>query len=260
MNRTKPLPNHRQGVREVMLDREGKVLAVISATRISYTPERVTTYQRPEVDGFVVRCINDNGVAKISLNRYMPQLDTITPVMEDIDLTHRILSKLDPELVDWLKDVVENNLPNLLPAGFGWDGIMTATEYSKHERIRDLFIAQNDCDEKEAALLKSLVNEAVKTSTMYLKLDWNEAYKIVGGVIPVQRFLPNETKVYVVTFDKEGNRTLHLVRRPIHVGGKVCNKPEVFKVPEGTVRAVLLRTCVMVDTLKTYGVSIDLFK
>lgn len=256
--RIKTLPNHREGVREVMINHEGKVLAVISATRISYSPERVTTYQRPEVDGFVVRCTDNNGTPKITLNRYVPQLDTITPVAEDIDLAHRIITKLDPDLITWLKDVVHCKLSNLLPAGFGWDGVMTSTEYAKHERVRDLFIAPNDWSEKDAIWFKNIANEAVRTSAVYLKLDWNDAFKLGNGVIPIQRFLESETKVYVVTFDKVGNRTLHLVRRPIHVG-EVKPKQEVFTVPKGTVRAILLRTSVMVDNELSYGVSIDLY-
>lgn len=259
MTRTKTLPNHREGVREVMLDREGKVLPVISATRVSYTPDRVTTYQRPEVDGFVVRCVNDKGVPKITLNRYVPHLDSITPVTEDIDLTYNIISKLDPDLLTWLKDVVTGKLSNLLPAGFGWDGIMTATEYGKHERIRELFIAPNDWTEKESIWFNKLATEAVRTSAIYLKLDWNDSFKIVKDTISIQRFL-DQTKVYVVTFDKDGNRALHLVRRPICVGEKAAKIPEVFTVPKGTVRAILLRTNVMVDDNETYGVSIDLYK
>lgn len=259
MIRTKTLPNHREGVREVMLNREGKVLPVISATRISYTPDRVTTYQRPEVDGFVVRCVNSDGNPRITLNRYVPHLDTITPVTEDIDLAHVIISNLDPELVTWLRDIVTGDVSNLLPAGFGWDGIMTATEYSKHERIRELFIAPNDWTEKESTWFDNLVVEAVRTSAMYLKLDWNDAFKIINSGIPIQRFLP-QTKVFVVTFDKDGNRTLHLVRRPICVGEKALKMPEVFNVPKGTVKAILLRTNVMVDDDITYGVSIDLYK
>lgn len=256
--RIKTLPNHREGVREVMLNHEGKVLAVISATRISYSPERVTTYQRPEADGYVVRCTNNNGVARLTLNRYVPHLDTITPVTEDIDLVHRIISKLDPDLVEWLKDIVHCNLPNLLPAGFGWDGLMTSTEYAKHERVRDLFVAPNDWSEKDATWFKHIANEAVRTSAVYLMLDWNTTFKIGNGVIPIQRFLQTETKVYVVTFDKAGTRTLHLVRRPIHIG-TVKPKQETFTVPKGTVRAILLRTCVMVDNDLSYGVSIDLY-
>lgn len=259
MTRTKTLPNHREGIREVMLDSEGKVLPVISATRISYTPDRVTTYQRPEINGFVVRCLNDKGIPKITLNRYMPHLDLITPVVGDIDLTHKILSKIDPQLIAWLKDVVTGIQPNLLPAGFGWDGIMTATEYGKHERIRELFIAPNDWTEKESDWFNKLVVEAVRTSAIYLKLDWNDSFKIVNDTISIQRFL-DQTKVYVVTFDKDGNRALHLVRRPICVGLKAAKIPEVFTVPKGTVRAILLRTNVMYDNNETYGVSIDLYK
>lgn len=260
MSRIKTLPNHRTGVREVMLDREGKVLAVISATRVSYTPDRVTTYQRPEVDGYVVRSQNVNGNARVTLNRYLPHLDAISPVVEDVDLAHKIISKLDPDLMSWLRDVVTCEQPNLLPTGFGWDGVMTETEYAKHSRICDLFVAPNDwAAEKDEVWFKHIANEAVRTSGVYLTLDWDNAFKLGNGVIPIQRFLPTETKVHVVTFNKSGERTLHLIRRPIHVGkGKAPQ--EIFRVPKDTERAILLRTCVMVESNQTYGVSIDLFK
>lgn len=256
--RTKTLPNHREGVREVMLDSNGKVLPVIAATRVSYTPDRVTTYQRPEVDGFVVRCTERNGRLQLSVNRYIPQNDLITPITDDMDKVDEILRNLNPTLKAWLGDVNKKEMSNLLPAGFGWDGIMTETEYAKHSRIRDLFISVNDWSEKDKLWFENIVNEAVKTSTFYLNLDWEKAFKVINGGILIQRYLP-ETKVYVVTFDKENNRTLHLVRRPIHTCKKSETIPEIFRVPKGTVRSILLRTNVMVDH-ETYGVSIDLYK
>ena len=259
MTSIKTLPHHRNGIREVLVDCGGMVLSVISATRISYTPELVTTYQRPTVDGFVVRATNCNGKAVITLNRFVPQLSTISPVTEDDDLSDQIISKLDPDLISWLEDVVKGEQSNLLPAGFGWDGVMTSTEYNKHARICDLFVAPNDWSDKDGEWFKHIANEAVRTSNMYLKLDWDDSFKLINRTIPIQRFLPTETKVYVVTFDKVGNRTLHLVRRPIHVGS-TKPPPEVFVVPKDAVKAILLRTQVMVDIDKTYGVSIDLFK
>lgn len=259
MSRLKTLPNHRPGVREIMLDNSGKVLPVISATRTSYSPERVTTYQRPEVDGIVVRMQVINGITQLTFNRYVPHYDTIVPIDTDEDgKLQAIFKNLDSELVGWLSDVKDNKLSNLLPAGFGWDGIMTATEYLKHARIRDLFVSQNDWSEKEEQWFKDIILEAVRTSTIFLKLNWADSFKLVNKTIPIQRFLPEETKVYVVTFDKVGHRTLHLVRRTINVGNSKP-KPEVFVVPEGTVKAILLRTRPMVDVDLTYGVSIDLY-
>lgn len=256
--RTRTLPNHRIGVREVMLDQSGKVLPVISATRVSYTPDRVTTYQRPCADGFVVRCEVKAGEPMLSLNRFIPHLDIITPVSEDTDLSTNILSKLDDDLVSWLKDVDALEQSNLLPAGFGWDGVMTETEYSKYERVRDLFISTNEWTDKDRIWFEDIVHQAVRTSNMYLNLDWGTSFKLIKGKIPIHRPLPLATKVYLVTFDKTGKREVKLIRRPIIVGSK---KPvqEIATVPDGTVRAILLRTNVMVDEESSYGVSIDLF-
>ncbi len=256
-NRTKTLPNHRTGVREVMLDATGKTLPVISATRVSYTDDRVTSYQRPEASGFVVRCESKDGKPAITINRYLPHLDTISPVTDDIELAKKIYDSLDEDLIAWLKDVDTKKQSNLLPAGFGWDGIMTQTEYSKYERVRDLFIANNQWSEEEQKWFDDIVYQAVKTSTCYLKLDWEDSFKLTKK-IPVYRYLPDTTKVYLVTFDKDGNRSLKFVRRPIIVGGNK-NVTETVTVPAGTVRAILLRTNVMVDD-HTYGVSIDLYR
>lgn len=258
--RTKTLPNHREGVREVMLDSLGRVLPVISATRVSYTPDRVTTYQRPEVDGFIVRASVEGGVVKVTFNRYMPHFDTVVPVVGEEEMVLHISKTMDKELFDWLVDIKDKKLSNLLPAGFGWDGIMTETEYAKHSRIRDLFIANNDWGEKDKAWFDNILTEAVRTSMVYLKLNWDDSFKILNGNIPIQRFLPTETKVYVVTFDKAGNRTLHLIRRPIHTCKKTESLPEIFTVPKGTVKVILLRTNVMIDDNMSYGVSIDLYK
>lgn len=258
-SRTKTLPNHRAGVREIMLDKNEKVLPVIAATRVSYTPDRVTTYQRPEVDGYVVRCADVNGHLQLSVNRYLPQNDMVVPITDDMDKVDEVYINLHPTLKSWLHDVTKQEMSNLLPAGFGWDGIMTETEYTKHARVRDLFIAVNDWSEKDKIWFDHIANEAVKTSTVYLNLDWEKSFKLVKNGIVIQRYLP-ETKVYVVTFDRENRRTLHLVRRPIHTCKKTESLPEIFKVPEGTVKAILLRTNPMVEDLYTYGVSIDLYK
>lgn len=258
--RTKTLPNHRQGVREVMLDSTGKVLPVISATRVSYTSDRVTSYQRPEADGFVIRCEVKEGEPAISINRYIPHLDVVSPVTEDIDLAVNIFSKLDDDLIIWLKDVQKQELSNLLPAGFGWDGVMTQTEYSKYAKVRDLFVSPTEWDEKDKAWFEEMVHQAVRTSTMYLNMDWEGAFKICNNAIPIHRYLPASTKVHLVTFDKAGNRTIKLVRRPIIVGNSKSVKPEVVQVPAGTVKAILLRTNVMVDADNSYGVSIDLYR
>lgn len=103
--RTKTLPNHRQGVREVMLDKNGLVLPVISATRVSCTPDRITTYQRPEVDGFVVRCnkakLSPNNV-EYSVYRYLPHTDSMVPCSDDDADSSRIIANLDPILLEWL--------------------------------------------------------------------------------------------------------------------------------------------------------------
>jgi hypothetical protein len=243
-----------------MLDASGNVLPVITATRVSYTPEKITTYQRPTADGYTVRCINDYGVPKMSVLRYMPHLDSMSAVTDDVDKVHDILTNLDPELLLWLKDIVTGYFSNLLPKGFGWDGIMTTAEYAKHARISELFIAPQVWNDKDKRWFDNIVVEAVRTSAIYLKLDWDLSFKIMNDYIPIQRFLQHETKVYVVTFDKDGNRTLHLVRRPIYANGKPDDVPEVFKLPKGTVRAILLRTNVMVDEDCSFGVSIDLYK
>lgn len=257
--RTKPLPNHRAGVREVMLDSNGHVLPVISATRVSYTPDCVTSYQRPTVDGYVIRSEDKNGNAVITVNRYVPHMGTITPVTEDFALVEKILSSLDTDLVQWLKDVVDRKESNLLPAGFGWDGIMTQTEYSKYSRVRDLFISPTTWSAKDAEWFEKIVHQAVRTSTMYLNLDWDKSFKLCNNLIPVHRYLPTDTKVYLVTFDKDGNRAVNLIRRPIFANGNKGNVPELAAVPKGTVKAILLRTNVMVDETTSYGVSIDLY-
>ena len=257
--RTRTLPNHRQGVREVMVDQSGKVLPVISATRISYTDDRVTSYQRPEVDGFVIRCEIKDGSPSISINRYIPHLNKVAPVVDDVDLAVNIFSKLDDDLISWLKDVETLKQSNLLPAGFGWDGVMTQTEYAKYERIRDLFISPTPWLDKDREWLDEMIHQAVRTSNLYLQTDWNNAFRIIDNKIPVRRYFPELTKVYLVYFDKDGNRTVKLVRRPIYVGGKKSNVPETVEVPKEAVKAILLCTNAMVEASESYGVSIDLF-
>lgn len=258
--RLKTKQNHRLDngvhIREVFIDERGVVLPVVSATRINYEIDRITTYQRPDPKGFVIKAVDQHGVCHLSVNRYQSMYDKVIPVTEDDQLVKDILSRLDPILKCWLTDVVRREMSNLLPAGFGWDGVMTESEYYKHSKIRDLFVASNDWkDDKEKEWFEGIVNEIVKTSTVYIEPSWIAANPIYNNTIPIQRFF-EESHVWVVTFDENNIRTIHKVRRII--GSKVMLE-STFNVEDNIERVIVLTSGCMLEKGVAYGCGVELY-
>lgn len=257
MSSGRPLPNHRAGIREVMLDADFTVLPVVSATRINYRPDSITTFQRPDAEGYILRAANDKGVVKFSVHRLVPQYDVVTAVEEDGDLLRQILLALDEKLLDWLRDVTAGNLSNLLPAGFGWDGQMSQSEYTKLRRIRDLFISSSFWSEQDKKWFDTMLTEAVKTSGRFLTTDWEKSLPLIGNEIVIERHEP-EASVDVVLFDKDGVRTRERVRRIIGVNAPTVQK---YSVPKNIVRVIVIREhCMLDENVAPYGCSVELYE
>lgn len=253
----KPLPNHRVGVREVMLDEHFQVTDVISATRVSYTPDLITTYQRPDASGFIARGTVVGDEVKLELYRYIPQHHMATKVTESEGLAVEVFGRMDAVLIKWLLDAKDTHLSNLLPAGYGWDGIMTKSEYSKLRQIRDLFIGTNDWSKADNEWFQETLQQATKTNQRFLTYTWEEA-SVLGLNVNVERYM-DECAVDVITFDKEGVRTRHRVRR--RIGDVKTNVQETYNISKDIQRVIVVRSgCMIDDSLTPYGCSIELYE
>lgn len=261
--RFKNKQNHRLSesgkyIREVMLDKNGNVLPVVSATRISYDPDKVTTYQKPDPEGYVVKAIDINGDCEITVNRYIPKFDTVTEITDNPVLVKGVLSSIDPILKLWLEDVVTRKMSNLLPSGYGWDGVMTSSEYNKHSKVRDLFIAINDWEKEEDRVwFDEITNEIVKTSSYFINLDWDDALPLTGNSVTVKKFF-EDTNAWLVCFDKDNKRSLIKLRRTIGAKAPVLESTHV--ISDDIERVIVLSSGCMLENGETYGCGVILYE
>lgn len=262
-NRFKNKQNHRLSesgkyIREIMLDKNGNVLPVVSATRLNYDPDKITTYQKPDPEGYVVKAVDENGKCVITVNRFIPKYDTITEITDNPILVNGVLSTIDNILRLWLEDVVTRKMSNLLPAGYGWDGVMTASEYNKHAKVRNLFIATNDWEkEEDRKWFDNITNEIVKTSNYFINLDWEDALPIDNNQIPIERFF-EDTNIWLVCFDKDEKRSLIKLRRTI--GGKAPILKSIYTIDDSIERVIVLASGCMLEKNETYGCGVTLYE
>lgn len=245
--------NFKDGERRVVLKLSTlSVVPVVNVTRKNPKPDLVTSYQHASAGKHVLvvaRMVGDEVKLFVESVAVRSGMSAFTPLGEE-----RILNAVPKELKDWLYDLKERKYSHILPAGFGWDGIFSESEYNKRQKIRDCILAGNYWEDVDKEWFAELLNQATKTRKEHLMLDWNNALPMTPYID--DRALFDDTVVEIITINNRGEHKLHKRKRMI---GNVSDY-HGYKVDSTIDKLIVLKYGVMIDEDGTpFGCDIKLY-
>lgn len=168
------------------------------------------------------------------------------------ELVSERLVDIPPDILQYLAGF-NNPLDryNLLPAGYGWDGVRTGLELSTARKVQQLIIGEHNWEGITDGLITKIQDATIYTPAGMLTLDWDEATLIDrssfnGDIVGERNF---ESEVFIIGQNKTLSKLL-------------STDPEIrnFKLPEEFNRCIVIKTNMIKNTRQTYGVSIELYK
>lgn len=154
-----------EGYRQVAFTMQGEILPVISANWKGI-PTAKHTRQCAENGDLVLRVEWNRSPTIWKL--YLVEGGELTYLPDGLNKYKSVLGKLPKDLDAWLASS-ERNIPSMLPAGIGWDGVYTVNSRKKVDSIRKLFqglegVVFNHPTEGEINWLDELCRQALVSS------------------------------------------------------------------------------------------------
>lgn len=162
------------------------------------------------------------------------------------------LEVIPPEVLEYLAGF--NNPQtnyNLLPAGYGWDGVRTGLELITARKIQQLIIGDYKWEDIEDDLISKIQDASIYTPAKMIELDWLNAKLInrkEGQAIEIGA-RNSETEIFIIGQNRELSKLL-----------SSDSTIETFNLPEEFNRCIVIKTNMLKTPKITYGVSVELFK
>lgn len=138
---------------------------------------------------------------------------------------------------------------NLLPAGFGWDGVRTGMELNTARKIQQLMIGDYIWEGIDEGLITTIQEASTYTPASMMKLNWSNATTIgKNEEIDIGKRNFN-SKIYIIGQNSKLSKLLC-----------VDSDIKTFKLPDEFDRCIVIKTNMIKTPKQTYGVCIELYK
>lgn len=225
------IPNHTEERRKVLFDQRNNVSIVQSAKR--YGPE-ATTYQGIErIVAFSLSCFphdpaNDAESYFYHDKKFIGVWEKSGKPMQPNEIAEK-LSEIPEDILYWLL----GHGPNLLPAGYGWDGKHTNIELVRAGKIKQLIIGDGKFENITTEIIDTITEDVLVTPNTHLMQNWENAIPFTDEIYPGGRnensqifvfgqnddisvYLPMESDVYNFQLPEEYNRCIVVITKFLH--------------------------------------------
>lgn len=240
------IPNHTEERRKVLFDQRNNVSIVQSAKR--YGAEATTFQSIERIVFYSLSCFpNDNQLdqfAHFHLGlKFTGHWEKTNTPMTGVEIAE-MLTKIPEDITHWLM----GNGPNLLPAGYGWDGKHTNSELVRAGKIKQLIIGNGDFKNITNEIIDTITEDVLVTPNSHLMQHWDQALSFTDLIYPDGR---NENS-QIFVFAQNNDVSVHI---------PVDNNIYSIDIHENYDRCIVVVTKYFhSDNYPNYGVSLKLYQ
>lgn len=167
-------------------------------------------------------------------------------------LVQERLEVIPPEVLTYLAGF-NNPLEryNLLPSGYGWDGVRTGLELITARKIQQLIIGDYRWEGISDGFITKIQDASIFTPSKMIELDWCNA-------ISVDRKLDRSLRIG----ERNPESEIFIIGQNAGLSKLLSSDSDIarFDLPDEFDRCVLIKTNMIKNPKLTYGVNIQLFK
>lgn len=193
------IANHTEERRKVLFDLRDNASIVQSAKR--YGLEATTFQSQERMVVYSLTALKHDRV--LDTNTYFHQGLKFIGTWERNNkpmTSQEIADKLKVIPADILHWMLGNG-PNLLPAGYGWDGKHTNIELVRSNKIKQLIIGESDFKNITNEVIDIIAESVLVSPTHTLMQDWEKAIPFVNEIYPQSR--NEDSKLFVFAQNDE---------------------------------------------------------